>query len=79
MAEQLADGKLPGIEKIREEVISRFLKSVEERGIHQDRLSARPITIEPYPADGPLCKRNRRRLRHTVDAQEVGCTPSRRD
>jgi hypothetical protein len=60
-AAQLADGKLPGIEKVRDEVIDRFRKSVEGLVKYQERVSARPITIEPYPASEPLRGKGRSR------------------
>jgi hypothetical protein len=78
-AEQLANSKLDGIEKVREEVISRFRKRVEDRVKHQQRISARPITIAPCPADGPLCSKDRRRLRRATHPQQVGGAPTRRD
>jgi hypothetical protein len=60
-AEQLADGTLPGIEKVREEVINRFRKSVEGLVKYQERVLARPITIAPAPAAGPLRGMGQRR------------------
>jgi hypothetical protein len=60
-AEQLANSTLPGIEIVREEAINRFRKSVEGLVKYQERVSARPITIEPYPAGGPLRGKGRSR------------------
>jgi hypothetical protein len=74
-AEQLVNGKLPGIEKVREEVINRFLKSVEDRVKQQGRISARPIMIEPYPANGPLRGKGRRRARRATHPDSAGRHP----
>jgi hypothetical protein len=64
-AEQLANGKLPGIDKVRDEEVNRFRKSVEGLVKYQERISARPITIEPYPANGPLRGKGRSRRART--------------
>jgi hypothetical protein len=71
-AQELASGKLDGIEKVREAVINKFLRSVEERVQHQGRLSTRPITIAPSPADGPLRGKSRRRLRSATHPHSLG-------
>jgi hypothetical protein len=75
-AEQLASGKLPGIEKIREEVINRFRKSALDRVKQQGRISARPIRIEPYPANGPLREKGRSRRAGTPRATHPDPTGS---
>jgi hypothetical protein len=74
-----ADGKLDSVEKVREELINRFRKSVEERVKHQDRFSTRPITIVPSPADGQLRTRVQRRLRRATRPDSVVCVAARRD
>jgi hypothetical protein len=78
-AEQLVNGNLPGIEQIREEVINRFRKRVEDQIKQQPRFSARPIVIEPYPADGPLRGKGRGRVRRAAHADAPGRGAERRN
>jgi hypothetical protein len=73
-----ADGKLGRIDKADEDVISQFLKCVGDRVNQQDGLSTRRITIIPAPTAGPLCRKDRRRLRRATPTDPVGCVPTGR-
>jgi hypothetical protein len=53
-AEQLANSKLPGIDKIREEVIDRFRKRVEDQVKQHGRIAAQPVSLAPCAAGWPL-------------------------
>jgi hypothetical protein len=73
-----ADGKFDSVEKFREEIINRFRKSVEDRVKQQGRISARPITIAPCPADGRHRRKDQRRLRRAAHPDPTDCRPEGR-
>jgi hypothetical protein len=73
-----ANGKLGRIDKIDEEVISQFLKCVDDRVNQQHRKSAPPITIVPRPVDGPLRGKGRSRRCGTRPTLPANGHPERR-
>jgi hypothetical protein len=77
-ADDPADGKFESVAKVRGELMSRLFASAENRANQQDRVSARPITIVPAPAAGPLCRKERRRLRGATRPDPLSCAPARR-
>jgi hypothetical protein len=72
-AHEPGEGKLYTVEEAREELINRFRRRVEERVNQQGRISARPITIAPCPADGQLCGKGQRRLRRATHPDSTAC------
>jgi hypothetical protein len=78
-AEQLVNGNLPGIEQIREEVINRFRKKVEDRAKEHLRIAARGIMVEPHPADAPLRGKGRGGVRRATHADASGRGAERRN
>jgi hypothetical protein len=80
-AEDLANDKIEGVERLGEEAINRFRQRVQDRLNQQRPLSARPITIEPYPADSRLRGKGRGqgRLRRASHADSPGRRPEARN